>query len=79
MIMTAAPRYSPNRSAKLEPAILAALDDRWVNTATVCKAIGRWCDDGATRYALKRLANRGVIERARGGRRGITFLYRRKP
>ena len=81
MIMTSR-RYSPNASAKLGPAILAVLTDKWVNGAAVCTALGRYTDDGAVRHALRLLTVRDAIDcmsvPSKQSRTGATYLFRRK-
>lgn len=83
MIMSAGKRYSPNNTAALQSKVFAVLTGKWTNIASVCSAIGRRADDGATRYALKLLADRSEIERmtapSKLSRTGYAFLFRRKP
>ena len=76
--------YSPSRAASLQPQVLSALaDGEWLNTAAICAKLHRTSDCGIARYALKRLAMTGEIERKAiplpQSRTGVTYLYRRNP
>jgi predicted transcriptional regulator len=86
--MTLAPnlatRYSPSRSAALQPEILAALAaDAWMNVAAICARLNRPSDDVPVRYCLKLMVYADLIERKieplAQSRTGFTYLYRRKP
>jgi predicted transcriptional regulator len=76
-------RYSPSKSALLQPDIAAALAaGAWLNVATIAAKLRRSSDDGAVRYCLKLMVYADLIERkvvARPqSRTGFTYLYRRK-
>lgn len=79
-MMTTARRYAPSKTAELEPAVVAALTEAWVNTAAICKALGRWSDDHCVRTALRHLTANGVIERRAGigVHGGTAYFYRRR-
>lgn len=76
-------RWAPNAAIKLQPIILNALaDGQWRNITEICKMIGRSSEDGAMRYWLKRMADRGVIDRkvapSKTSRYGYTYVFKRR-